>query len=213
VVRRIGGDGDRLLAAHQITDLPDVFAQAWHKAGKLTDIEPAAARLLSARAAAVTAPSTAALMGHEGAATRDYFAALGGILGPAWAFTHRRRRPPPDPVNALLARDAVTAVELTGLDPAVGFLHELHRGRPSLALDLIEEFRPVIVDHLVIRLCTSGKVSPAGFTTDDSGERGCRMDRDTLRTFLAAYENRMHADPGPPPGRRPPYLLPHSQPG
>ncbi|WP_329549988.1 CRISPR-associated endonuclease Cas1 [Streptomyces sp. NBC_01356] len=52
----------------------------------------------------------------------------------------------------------------------------------------MEEFRPVIVDHVVIRLCTSGKVSPAGFTTDDTG---CRMDHDTLRTFLAAYENRM----------------------
>ncbi|ODA69832.1 CRISPR-associated endonuclease Cas1 [Streptomyces sp. AVP053U2] len=168
------------------------------RAGKLTDVEPAAARLLTARRDAATAPSPAALMGHEGAATRDYFTALGTILGPAWAFTHRRRRPPPDPVNALLsfgytllARDAVTACELAGLDPAVAFLHELHRGRPSLALDLIEEFRPVIVDHTVIRLCTSGKLSPAGFTTDDENGRGCRMDRDTLRTFLDAYEKRM----------------------
>ncbi|MEU2801193.1 CRISPR-associated endonuclease Cas1 [Streptomyces sp. NPDC007117] len=168
------------------------------RAGKLTDVEAVAARLLTARRDAATAGSPAALMGHEGAATRDYFTALGTILGPAWAFTHRRRRPPPDPVNALLsfgytllARDAVTACELAGLDPAVGFLHELHRGRPSLALDLIEEFRPVIVDHTVIRLCTSGKLSPAGFTTDDENGRGCRMDRDTLRTFLDAYEKRM----------------------
>ncbi len=168
------------------------------RAGRITDVEPAAARLLAARGQAATAPSPAALMGHEGAATRDYFTALGTILGPAWAFTHRRRRPPPDPVNALLsfgytllARDAVTACELAGLDPAVGFLHELHRGRPSLALDLIEEFRPVIVDHTVIRLCTSGKISPAGFTTDTENGRGCRMDRDTLRTFLDAYEKRM----------------------
>ncbi|MEV0966614.1 CRISPR-associated endonuclease Cas1 [Streptomyces sp. NPDC049910] len=168
------------------------------RAGKLTDVEPAAARLLAARQAAATAPSPASLMGHEGAATRDYFAAVGTILGPAWAFTHRRRRPPPDPVNALLsfgytllARDAVAACELAGLDPAVGFLHELRRGRPSLALDLIEEFRPVIVDHTVIRLCTSGKISTAGFATDEGGRTGCRMDRDTLHTFLAAYANRM----------------------
>ena len=62
---------------------------------------------------------------------------------------------------------------------------------PSLALDLIEEFRPVIVDHLVIRLCTTGKVSPAGFTTSDDGPGGCRMDPDTLRVFLGGYENRM----------------------
>lgn len=90
-----------------------------------------------------------------------------------------------------MARDAAAACEFAGLDPAVGFLHELRRGRPSLALDLIEEFRPVIVDHLVIRLCTSGRVSPADFTADEDGRTGCRMDRATLRTFLAAYENRM----------------------
>jgi CRISPR-associated protein Cas1 len=168
------------------------------RAGKLTDVEPAAARLLTARRDAATASTPAALMGHEGAATRDYFAALGTILGPAWAFTHRRRRPPPDPVNALLsfgytllARDAAAACELAGLDPAVGFLHELRRGRPSLALDLIEEFRPVIVDHTVIRLCTGTRISPAGFTADAATGKGCRMDRDTLRVFLDAYEKRM----------------------
>lgn len=90
-----------------------------------------------------------------------------------------------------LTLEAVAAVELVGLDPAVGYLHELYRGRPSLALDLIEEFRPLIVDHLVISLCTSGKISPSGFTTDATGAKGCRMDRDTLRSFLAAYERRM----------------------
>ncbi|WP_189148818.1 CRISPR-associated endonuclease Cas1 [Streptomyces lacrimifluminis] len=61
----------------------------------------------------------------------------------------------------------------------------------ALALGLVEEFRPLIVDHLVIGLCTSGKIGPAGFTTDETGGKGCRMDRDTLRTFLAAYERRM----------------------
>ncbi|GAA3820773.1 CRISPR-associated endonuclease Cas1 [Streptomyces chiangmaiensis] len=180
------------------------------RAGKLNGVETVADRLLAARRAALDAASPAVLMGTEGAATRDYFAALGAALGPTWAFTHRRRRPPPDPVNAmlsfgytLLTREAVAAVELAGLDPAVGFLHEMRRSRPSLALDLVEEFRPVIVDHLVIGLCTASKVSPAGFATDESGERGCRMDRDTLRTFLAAYERRMlTAAHHPTTGRR-----------
>ncbi|MFK4020273.1 CRISPR-associated endonuclease Cas1 [Streptomyces albogriseolus] len=168
------------------------------RAGRLDEAEPAADRLLAARKSARLAQSEAALMGIEGAAARDYFAALGRILGPTWSFTHRRRRPPPDPVNALLSfgytlltREAVAAVERAGLDPAVGYLHEMHRGRPSLALDLVEEFRPLIVDHLVIGLCTSGKVTPGGFMTDDDGVKGCRMDRETLRTFLAAYERRM----------------------
>lgn len=104
------------------------------RAGKLSNVEPTAARLLAVRRRAATAASSAALMGYEGAAARDYFTALGSLLGPAWSFTHRRRRPPPDPVNALLSfgytlltRDAVAAAELAGLDPAVGFLHEIHR--------------------------------------------------------------------------------------
>ncbi|MEU6026950.1 CRISPR-associated endonuclease Cas1 [Streptomyces tauricus] len=180
------------------------------RAGRLDDAEPAAERLLAARRSALLVTSEAALMGVEGAATRDYFAALGRVLGPTWAFTHRRRRPPPDPVNALLSfgytlltRETVAAVELAGLDPAVGYLHEMHRARPSLALDLIEEFRPLIVDHLVIGLCTSGKIGPAGFTTDETGGKGCRMDRDTLRTFLAAYERPMlTAAHHPSAGRR-----------
>ncbi|MGW0084535.1 CRISPR-associated endonuclease Cas1 [Streptomyces sp. NPDC003393] len=166
--------------------------------GRLDATEPVAARLLTARKSALMAASEAALMGIEGAATRDYFAALGRVLGPGWSFTHRRRRPPPDPVNAmlsfgytLLTREAVTAVEVAGLDPGVGFLHEMRRGRPSLALDLIEEFRPLIVDHLVVGLCARGQVSPAGFVVDQDGEKGCRMDRDTLRAFLTAYERRI----------------------
>lgn len=67
----------------------------------------------------------------------------------------------------------------------------------------MEEFRPLVVDHLVIGLCAGGKVSPAGFTADERGERGCRMDRDTLRMFLAAYELRMlTAAHHPTAGRR-----------
>ncbi|WP_431039565.1 CRISPR-associated endonuclease Cas1 [Streptomyces sp. P9-1] len=183
------------------------------RAGRLDEAEPAADRLLAARKSAHLAESEAALMGIEGAAARDYFAALSRILGPTWSFTHRRRRPPPDPVNALLSfgytlltREAVAAVERAGLDPAVGYLHEMHRGRPSLALDLVEEFRPLIVDHLVIGLCTSGKVTPGGFTTENDGVKGCRMDRETLRTFLAAYERRMlTAAHHPSAGRRTSY--------
>jgi CRISPR-associated protein Cas1 len=167
------------------------------RAGHLEPTEPTAARLLEARKNALLAASPAALMGVEGAASRDHFATLGKILGPTWSFVQRRRRPPPDPVNALLSfgytlltREAAAAVELAGLDPGVGFLHEMRRGRPSLALDLMEEFRPLIVDHLVIGLCTSGKLSPSGFTAQDEG-KGCRMDREALHTFLAAYERRM----------------------
>ena len=96
--------------------------------------------------------------GHEGTATREYFRAWRQLIGDDWGFTARERRPPPDPVNAmlsfgytLLVQEAVAALEMAGLDAAVGFLHRARWGRPCLALDLMEEFRPVIVDAVVLR--------------------------------------------------------------
>lgn len=187
----------RAFVSGKITNMRTALLRA-ARAHRIPEVEPAAARLLTARRDAAQTPSIPALMGFEGTATRDYFAVLGRLLGEAWNFTHRARRPPPDPVNAmlsfgytLLAREAVAALEIVGLDPAVGFLHELHRARPSLALDLIEEFRPVIVDTLVATLCTSGKLGTDGFDLQEKPQPSCRMTRETLKLFLAAYERRM----------------------
>lgn len=87
-------------------------------------------RLGEVRQRALQAANRAELMGYEGAATRDYFDGLGRILGPDWDFTTRKRRPPPDPVNAmlsfgytLLTAEAVAACELANLDPYLGMLH------------------------------------------------------------------------------------------
>ncbi len=153
-------------------------------------------RLAAARTSALDAGNTAQLMGCEGAATRDYFDGLSRILGQPWGFTTRQRRPPPDPVNAMLSfgytlllNEAVGACLLAGLDPYLGMLHSPHSKRPSLALDLIEEVRPVIVDATVVRLARTGQVTPASFTTTE--EQGCRLDEAGRRTFLAAYERRM----------------------
>ncbi|MFC4627993.1 CRISPR-associated endonuclease Cas1 [Promicromonospora alba] len=196
----------RIFVAAKIANMRTGLLRA-ARSGHVEDIEMATDRLRAARGTALVADSEASLMGTEGAATRDYFAGLGRILGDTWAFTHRRRRPPPDPINAmlsfgytLLTQEAVSAVELAGLDPAAGFLHEMQRGRPSLALDLIEEFRPIIVDPVVLSLSRSAKVSPAGFAQVE--DRGCRMDRDTLHLFLAAYERRMLTVAHHPTGRR-----------
>ena len=108
--------------------------------------------------------------GIEGYATRMYFAGLGATLtNPEISFTERNRRPPRDPFNAclsfgytmLLAR-VQTAVWKIGLDPSLGALHEAGRGKPALALDLMEELRPVVVDRLVARL-----VNRRQLTVDD----------------------------------------------
>jgi CRISPR-associated protein Cas1 len=89
----------------------------------------------------------------------------------------------------LLTNEAVAACELAGLDPFLGFLHGPRRSRPSLALDLIEELRPVVVDATVIRLARVGQVTPGDFITND--EDGCRLTDPARRLFLSAYEQRM----------------------
>lgn len=159
-------------------------------------IDPdAAARLHRLRAHSAAATTIAGLLGIEGAASRVYFHALGQLLGPEWKFTGRRRRPPRDPVNAMLsygytvlAAEARRAVELAGLDPTRGFLHTAHRRRPSLALDLMEEFRALLVDTAVLRLIALGAVTPTGFTLTGAG---CRMDQPTKRALIEELERRM----------------------
>ena len=136
------------------------------------------------------------VLGVEGTASREYFQALRRMLDPEWELEGRQRRPPPDPVNAmlsygytLLTHQAVAAAEAAGLDPTVGFLHQHRWGRPALALDLIEEFRPVTVDVAVWRCISTRQVRPEQFESDPA--QGCRMGADARHTFLAAYERRM----------------------
>jgi CRISPR-associated protein Cas1 len=91
----------------------------------------------------------------------------------------------------LLLNDAVVACHIAGLDPEGGYLHSLAQGRASLALDLMEEFRPVVVDSVVNGLVLGGKVTPQGFDHPVDSDKGCRMSPETLKLFLAAYEKRM----------------------
>ncbi|MDG3002831.1 type I-C CRISPR-associated endonuclease Cas1c [Paludisphaera mucosa] len=136
--------------------------------------------------------------GHEGEAAAGYFAAFDAMIrstDPAFRFTLRSRRPPMDPVNALLSfvyalvrHDCTSALAAVGLDPGVGYLHVDRPGRPSLALDLMEEFRPALADRLVLALINRSQVSPGGFVRDEAG--GVLMDADTRRTVLIAYQER-----------------------
>lgn len=136
--------------------------------------------------------------GVEGEAAQCYFSAFGCMLskesGP-FTFTGRSRRPPLDEVNCLLsflytllAHDVRSALESVGLDPAVGFLHRDRPGRPSLALDMMEEFRPYLVDRLVCTLINKGQVKPRGFTRQESG--AVLMDDDTRKEVIAAWQTR-----------------------
>ncbi len=138
------------------------------------------------------------LRGIEGDAASTYFGIFQQLINtddPAMRFTGRSRRPPLDRVNSLLsflytmlAHDARSACEATGLDAAVGFLHRDRPGRPSLALDLIEEFRPFLADRLVLSLINRRQVAAGGFTVSES--RAVLMDDKTRKTVLTSYQKR-----------------------
>lgn len=138
------------------------------------------------------------LRGKEGDAGRLYFEVFDRLITAqreSFAFTGRSRRPPLDNMNALLsfvysllAHDCTAALEGVGLDPQVGFLHRERPGRPSLALDLMEEFRPFFADRLALSLVNLKQVQPDGFRKTESG--GVEMTDETRKTLLVAYQKR-----------------------
>lgn len=140
-----------------------------------------------------------ALLGVEGSATARYFDGYRLLFDPVWQFDNRNRRPPRDPINVLLSfgytlltRAAESAAQMVGLDPYVGFLHKDVYNRPSLALDLVEEFRPVI-EGLALHVCHHNIIHPEDFRPGDeaAGERALVMERDAVKRYVAAYEERM----------------------
>jgi CRISPR-associated protein Cas1 len=110
------------------------------------------------------------LLGVEGRGSAAYFGVFEALLRGSLPFPHRRRRPPTDPVNAmlglgytLLSQQVASAIQVVGLDPYAGFLHQSRHGRPALALDLMEEFRPIIVDSVVLNICNHRILSERDF--------------------------------------------------
>lgn len=139
-----------------------------------------------------------AVRGIEGEAAHIYFSVFGYLIrsdDSAFAFAGRNRRPPRDAVNCLLSflytlltHDVRSALESCGLDPAVGFLHRDRPGRPSLALDVMEEFRPYLADRLVCTLINRGQVKSKGFRNTESG--AVIMDDDTRKQVIVAWQER-----------------------
>lgn len=135
------------------------------------------------------------IRGIEGDAARSYFRALSIVMeSTPFPFSARIRRPPRDPVNAalsflytLLVSEMAGALEAVGLDPQIGFLHRARPGRPSLALDLIEELRAPQVDRLVVRVLRRREISPeTGFESKPGG--ACYLSDSGRRQLLAKYE-------------------------
>lgn len=134
--------------------------------------------------------------GVEGIAAKDYFAEWSAMLKEPWSFPGRNRRPPTDPVNALLSfaygllRVQVTAaVHLVGLDPYIGYLHEVSRGQPAMVLDLMEEFRPLVADSLVLSVLNKREIQPDDFTESLGAYR---LSDDGRKRFLQGFERKMN---------------------
>ncbi len=136
------------------------------------------------------------LLGIEGNATAAYFRSFPFMLKSelGFDFQHRSRRPPADPTNALLSfayslltADVMSAIQIVGLDPYIGFFHQLKYGKPCLALDLMEEFRPIIADSVVITLINTKQITPNDFT---QAHGGWYLKERARKTFYAAYETR-----------------------
>lgn len=163
-------------------------------------LEEGAARLARYGRQAKEAKTADQARGIEGESAAVYFGAFNHLLTAQreeFAFRVRSRRPPLDAINALLsflytilAHDARSACEASGLDAAVGFLHRDRPGRPGLALDLMEEFRAFLADRLAVSLINRQQVRTDGFTETESG--GVVMDDATRKIVLTAYQGRKH---------------------
>ena len=136
------------------------------------------------------------LLGLEGNASANYFRSFSSMLNAemGFSFEHRTRRPPKDPTNALLSfayslltADVISAIQIVGLDPYVGFFHQQTYGRPCLALDLMEEFRPIIADSVVVTLINNRQITPDDFTQSHGG---WFLKDPARKKFYAAYEKR-----------------------
>ncbi|MCC9078462.1 CRISPR-associated endonuclease Cas1 [Litorilinea aerophila] len=141
------------------------------------------------------------LSGVEGRGTAVYFGAWKSLLKPPWHFHRRLRRPPPDPVNVLLSfgytllsQNILGAVLAVGLDPYVGFLHQLQYNRPSLALDLMEEFRPVVVDSVVLRCLNNGILQPEHFQPGEAHQRPVVLVDEGVKRFVREMEQRLEQE-------------------
>lgn len=136
--------------------------------------------------------------GREGEAARRYFSCFDYLITSQredFFFQQRSRRPPLDNMNALLSflytllvHDVSSALEGVGLDPAVGYLHRDRPGRPGLSLDIMEEFRPFLVDRLALSLVNRHQIKGKGFTKTETG--AVHMDDDTRKEVLIAYQKR-----------------------
>ncbi|RJQ72331.1 MAG: CRISPR-associated endonuclease Cas1 [Desulfobacteraceae bacterium] len=195
----------RKLVAGKIYNCRTLLRRNW-KTAEDDELDKAPPDLLKALkndvAQAARADSIAVLLGVEGNAARRYFENLNGMLSHAcrnetggFDFNSRNRRPPKDPINALLSfayamltREWTVTLSAVGLDPYRGFYHQLRHGRPGLALDMMEPFRPLVADSVVLTVINNGEIKADDFIRSPAG---CNLKPAGRKRFIAAFERRL----------------------
>lgn len=189
-------DVARILVADKITNQRTLLRR---NQGQPTPAALKELKLLARKATNAESPAT--LLGLEGAAARLYFQSFSSMLkvdedqGLPFDFSVRNRRPPKDPVNALLSlayalltKELALTLQNVGFDPLLGLFHRPRFGKPALALDLMEPFRPIIADSTVLTVLNTGAVRPGHFRVTPFG---CSLTRHGRTAFISAYERRL----------------------
>lgn len=151
---------------------------------------------------ATTAESIDSIRGHEGQAAALYFGHFAGMfkgnVGARFDANGRQRRPPPDPINSvisfaytMLSNDCISALRLARLEPTIGALHVSRPGRPALALDLMEVFRPLVADSVAVSAFNRGELVEGHFLQTAAG---CAMTDAGRKAFFSAYGRRMETE-------------------
>lgn len=190
----------RLMVAAKIANSRSILLRALRNHGDNIQINNAAEHLMISLRRVQQAQSGEETMGIEGDAASTYFSVFNELLhGSDFEFNGRVRRPPTDPVNALLSfayslitQECISALQGVGLDPFVGFLHKDRSGRASLALDLLEEFRAGWADRFVLTLVNRKQVQLRDFVTEASG--AVRLTDDARKNLLVAYQERKQTE-------------------
>ena len=140
------------------------------------------------------------LRGYEGNAARIYFQAIAATLAPEWGFTRRVKQPPTDPINSLfsygytlLFYNVYTFLRARGLNPHVGYLHPMRMGHPALASDLMEEFRSIVVDAVILNLVFNDKLTPDDFILPAQPGDGCLLTPKARGLFIRQLENKLNS--------------------
>ena len=190
----------RVILAAKIANSRSVLMRELRNHGENSQIQATVDKLATSLRRIQQAESLEEARGMEGDAANAYFGVFNELLrGPGFAFGGRVRRPPTDPVNALLSfayslitNESASALQGTGLDPYVGFLHQDRSGRPSLALDLLEEFRASWADRFVLTLINRQQFKLKDFVNEASG--AVKLTEESRKEFLTAWQERKQVE-------------------